>query len=68
MYVCLCNAISDTQLERLAAEGHRNAPTAYAALGAEVCCGRCLPIAEKILNVPQADTDDVGPFYSIAAE
>lgn len=68
MYVCLCNAITDKQLESLAAEGHRDAPTAYRALGGEVCCGRCLPTAEKILNTPQTENTVLGPFYSIAAE
>lgn len=68
MYVCLCNAISDTELKRLAAEGHRNASKAYGALGAEVCCGRCVPTAEDILNTPQADGVEANPFYRVAAE
>lgn len=68
MYVCLCNAISDKELKSLAAEGHRDPETAYAALGAEVCCGRCLPTAEGILNAAPIGSDAIGPFYGVAAE
>lgn len=68
MYVCLCNAITDIQLERLAKQGHSEAETAYAALDAKVCCGRCLPTAKSILKQHSTETGAAPDSYAIAAE
>ncbi len=52
MYVCLCNAITDTDLEQVADSVTRTVDDAYARLGAKVQCGRCRPTAQGILDRP----------------
>lgn len=41
MYLCLCNAISDVQVERAAREGARRPRDVYARCGCRAQCGRC---------------------------
>jgi len=50
MYVCLCNAIKDTELEELARDGVRHAHDAYSALGVEVNCETCTDYVQAILD------------------
>lgn len=49
MYVCLCNAIRDSELEKLGGEGVVSAEEAYKRLGAEMVCMCCKDEAEEIL-------------------
>lgn len=50
MFVCLCNAISDKDLHRLAGEGVRSVDAAYQRLGGQVQCGQCRRLASDILT------------------
>lgn len=41
MYVCLCNALTDTRIERAVADGARRPREVYGACGCRAQCGTC---------------------------
>ena len=49
MYVCICNAIRETELRRVARHVAGDAEAVYAALGKRPNCGSCLEEADAIL-------------------
>ena len=49
MYICICNAIRETDLRRVARHTAGDAEAAYAALGKRPNCGTCLAEADAIL-------------------
>ena len=49
MYVCICNAIRESDLRRTARRCPGDAEAVYAALGKRPNCGQCLDDAEDIL-------------------
>lgn len=49
MYICICNAIRETDLRRVARHTAGDAEAAYAALGKRPNCGTCLMEADAIL-------------------
>ncbi|GMN03335.1 bacterioferritin-associated ferredoxin [Erythrobacter sp. MTPC3] len=54
MYICICNAIRETDL-RVAALGHGgDAEATYATLGKRPNCGQCLAKAGKIIAQERA--------------
>lgn len=57
MYVCLCNALTDRDIRRAADQGHRTVECAYRSLDAEVNCGRCVPLARKLIAQQRAVCD-----------
>ncbi len=50
MYICICNAYRDAEIREAARAGLRSAPKAYAALGGKPRCGRCLPVAQELID------------------
>ncbi|MEM9312372.1 MAG: (2Fe-2S)-binding protein [Pseudomonadota bacterium] len=55
MYICICNAIRESDL-RDAAIGHDgDAEATYAALGKRPNCGQCLEKADKIIEQERID-------------
>ena len=50
MYVCICNGYRDSELREVASEGFRTVPEAYCALGNGPCCGKCIDVAQAILD------------------
>ena len=50
MIVCVCNAISEDELQALARDGARTPEEAYAALGHEPQCGSCLLYAQQLID------------------
>jgi len=50
MYICICNAIRETELRRLARCTSGDAEAVYAALGKRPNCGTCLVEADAILD------------------
>lgn len=50
MYVCICNGYRDRDIAQAAQHGHRDAPTAFEALGCGPQCGQCLSYAQAILD------------------
>tara|TARA_R110001592_G_scaffold238227_2_gene497731 strand:- start:15897 stop:16109 length:213 start_codon:yes stop_codon:yes gene_type:complete len=56
MLVCVCNGISDKQIDSELANGSSNFKDIKSALGIGSCCGQCVPfvkdmLAEKITQV-----------------
>jgi bacterioferritin-associated ferredoxin len=50
MYICVCNAIRESELRRAAHQADGGAEEVYAALGARPQCGSCLEEAEDLLQ------------------
>mgnify|MGYP001351577758 CR=1 FL=1 len=63
MYVCVCNAVTESQVLRAAEEGVRNLRGLQARLGIALECGRCAGHAHGLLrgktrtNKPQCNKD-----------
>lgn len=49
MYVCICNAIRESELRRVARDLGGDAEAVYAAIGKRPNCGSCLEDADAIL-------------------
>lgn len=43
MFICICNAIRDKHLEGALAEGASSVCEAFAKMGCQPVCGRCVP-------------------------
>lgn len=57
MYVCICNGYRESEIREVAGEGVTCAQDAYMALGSGPCCGRCLDVAQALIDathMPQA--------------
>jgi len=54
MYVCICNGYRESELREVAAEGVARAEDAYFALGSGPCCGRCLEVAQAVIDASHA--------------
>ena len=54
MYVCICNAIRESDLRAMARSNGGCAPSVYAALGCEPQCRQCLDEAEDVLAEERA--------------
>jgi bacterioferritin-associated ferredoxin len=50
MYVCICNGYRDAEICRVARSGIRCARTAYSSLGNGPRCGRCLAVAQDLID------------------
>jgi bacterioferritin-associated ferredoxin len=51
MYVCICNAIRESDFRRVGRRTCGNAESVYAALGKRPQCGQCLEDADELLAV-----------------
>lgn len=49
MYICLCNAITESQIVRAAEEGARSAEDLAHGLGVGLGCGSCTTCAKALL-------------------
>ncbi len=49
MYICICNAIRESELRSAARACHGDAESIYISLGRPPQCGQCLEEAEDIL-------------------
>jgi len=50
MYVCVCNAVTESQVIRAVEEGVRNLRGLQARLGVALECGRCASYAHGLLK------------------
>ncbi len=50
MIVCVCKAVSDTRIRRLASEGVMTLRELTRETGLGTCCGKCVPQAREVLN------------------
>jgi len=48
MFVCLCQQVKDTDIERTVAEGARDFADVQALTGAGTCCGQCSEFAKEL--------------------
>ena len=53
MFVCICNGYRDSELRELAQQGVTCAIAAYSTLGNEPNCGRCIDVAQRIMDEAQ---------------
>ena len=49
MYVCVCNAITETDLHGAIADGHTTHEALQDELGVSTCCGTCRETVEEVL-------------------
>lgn len=54
MYICICNAIRETDLRRVACQQRGDAETLYTRLGFAPQCRQCLEEAELIVEEARA--------------
>lgn len=54
MYICICNAIRETDLRKAALACRGDAEAAYAGLGKRPNCGQCLEQAQEIIEAERA--------------
>ena len=54
MYICICNAIRETDLRQAALTCGGDAEATYATLGKRPNCGQCLGKAGKIIDQERA--------------
>ena len=57
MYVCLCNALTDADIERAMSEGAEAAREIYAASGGRARCGSCVRHIQTRLREATASAD-----------
>ena len=57
MYVCVCNAVTDTQIRDAARRGARTLGDLGSELRVAKCCGRCADCANRILNERRCDDE-----------
>lgn len=50
MYICICNAIRDTDLRKAALCCKGDAEATYASLGKRPNCGQCLDEAQELID------------------
>lgn len=50
MYVCICNAITDSEIREARERGIDTLPALSAATGVASCCGMCAEQAHEILT------------------
>ncbi|QWT19307.1 (2Fe-2S)-binding protein [Bacillus sp. NP157] len=50
MYICMCNAVTDHAIRRLAAEGVDSFAELQSRTGCSDCCGACEPEARACLR------------------
>jgi bacterioferritin-associated ferredoxin len=50
MYVCVCNRVTDRQIEQAADEGVADFDELCSRLRVASCCGRCRDCAHRVLN------------------
>lgn len=56
MYVCICNAIKESELREAARCGLGGVDAIYASLGKQPQCGQCLDEAAEVLIEERATT------------
>ena len=56
MFVCICNAITDRQIQETVAAGASSLSDLQAQLGVATCCGCCSDLAASYLSGSNAHT------------
>lgn len=50
MYVCVCNAVTESHIGKAVAEGCRSMRELRERLGVGDCCGRCASCARRVMK------------------
>jgi len=50
MYVCVCNAVTESEIQKAIAEGANSVKDLRERLLVTGCCGTCLPTVEEFLE------------------
>ena len=58
MFVCICNAITDRQIQETVAAGASSLSDLQAQLGVATCCGCCSDLAASYLTAAGAPTQN----------
>ena len=58
MFVCICNAITDRQIQETVAAGASSLSDLQAQLGVATCCGCCSDLAASYLTAAGAQTQN----------
>lgn len=66
MYVCICNQVTDKQLQQAVSDGAHTIQALQRALGIGATCGGCLSFATSELNESLSDLlkNNAGQFYA----
>ncbi len=67
MYVCVCNAITDSMIRQAAAEGVRSLHELTRRTGCAGTCGSCADLAEDILRESRGQRPFGLPLLQFAA-
>jgi len=71
MFICICNAITERQVQEAVADGANNLSDLQAQLGVATCCGRCAETAAEYLPggryASQVPAPDLGAVVADAA-
>ena len=55
MYVCICNKVTDRDIQKAAAEGAQTVDCLKESLKVATCCGRCHDCASRVLHAAQQE-------------
>ncbi len=55
MYVCICHALNDRDVEKAKCDGACRAGDIHRHYGVKVQCGRCLPMIRQLLDTDKKD-------------
>lgn len=64
MYICLCNAVTDSDIRRAVADGVRTFSELQARTGCSDCCGCCEPDARATLDTALAQVTFPLPLFT----
>ena len=68
MYICICNAIRESDLRKAALTSGGDAEATYATLGKRPNCGQCLDKAQDILEQERALIASLDPKRKLCEE
>jgi len=72
MYLCICNAITDRDVERVVTQGCSSVGEVFRCLGERPNCGRCVPdicrLVQQAQDLGAQDLDTAAPLLAVAAE
>ena len=55
MYVCICNAVTDSAIRAAVSEGARSLRDLSAQTGCSTQCGRCVQVAREVMDAALQD-------------
>ncbi len=56
MYICVCNAVTDTQIRDAVSDGAATLDEVRSLLGVASKCGKCACLADTVINESMGDT------------